>query len=82
MKDLSKACDDLDREVFTDLDDLFCGCRGAIAPLEELSDGDTDGRHPAAGRVEDDQVALNLDDDLDDDLDELGAGDLEVDLGL
>jgi hypothetical protein len=80
MKDLSKECDRLDREVSEDLDDLFCGCRGAIAPLEELSDEDTRGQHPAAGQVEDDQLDLTLDDDLDDDLDELGAGGLEVDL--
>jgi hypothetical protein len=77
MKPTDVAADELDRKAMDDLDDLFCGCRGAIAPLCELSDDDTRGRHPAAGRVEDD-----LDAGLDAALDELAADTIEGDLQL
>jgi hypothetical protein len=77
MTDMGREMDDLGRKAMADLDDLFCGCRGAIAPLCELSDSNTFGEHPAAGRIEDD-----LDAGLDAALDELAADTIEGDLGL
>jgi hypothetical protein len=77
MKPADRQMDDLDRKAMDDLDDVFCGCRGAIAPLCELSDADTAGQHPAAGFVEDD-----LDAGLDAALDELAADTIEGDLQL
>lgn len=75
MKPIGQLCDDLDRKAMGDLDDLFCGCRGAIAPLCELSDTDTLGKHPA-----DDTVETDLDAGMENALDELAADGIEEEL--